>query len=141
MGTSHSMLDHLRLLRQSLSFEGSNHRDFLWFHIHVTILIQLVCHFHIGCKSSLLSYYHIHIHILFRFRFKFKFMFVFMFKFIFNFKFIFTQTNLMFSIQSPVRLPEASHSRDKSFFVSYFHNSSKKSLYPCTCPCSLSFPH
>ena len=98
LGPSHSMIEHLRPLRQSLSFEGSNRRDFLWFHIHVTIVIQLVCHIHIGCKSSLLSYYHIHIHILFRFRFKFRFMFMF--------KFIFTQANLMFSIQSPVRSPE-----------------------------------
>ena len=56
LGPSHSMLEHLRPLRQSLSFEGSNHGDFLRFHIHVIILIQLVYHIHIGCKSSLLSY-------------------------------------------------------------------------------------
>ena len=56
LGPSHSMLEHLRPLRQSLSFEGSPHGDFLRFHIHVIILIQLVYHIHIGCKSSLLSY-------------------------------------------------------------------------------------
>ena len=41
LGPSHSMLEHLRPLRQSLSFsfDGSPHRDFLWFHIHVIILI------------------------------------------------------------------------------------------------------
>ena len=49
LGTSHSMLDHLRLLR---------HQDFLWFHIHVIILIQLVCHIHIADKCW---YFHQHL--------------------------------------------------------------------------------
>ena len=58
---------------------------------------------------------------MFRFKVKFMFMFMFMlmfmFKFIFNFKFIFTQE--VTSHQSPVRLPKASCSCDKSdFFVS-----------------------
>ena len=113
----------------------------------VIILIQLVYHIHIGYESSLLSYtfsssnwnscspfftlvaWIVHVHVRWTW-------------FVFKFKFILTQANLMFSIQSPVRLPEASRSCDKSIFsLSYFHSSSKKSLCTYTCPCSLSFPN
>ena len=40
--------DYLRPPRQRLSFKGSPQPDFLWFHIHVTILIQFVYHVHIA---------------------------------------------------------------------------------------------
>ena len=45
--------DHLRPIRQRLSFECSPQADFLLFHIHVIILIPFVFHFHISWKNSL----------------------------------------------------------------------------------------
>ena len=106
LGPSHSMLEHLRPLRQSLSFEGSPHGDFLRFHIHVIILIQLVYHIHIGCKSSLPSYTFSSSNSnscspIFTLVARRVCVHVWWTLFMFEFKFIFTQANLMFSIQSP----------------------------------------
>ena len=71
-------------------------------HVHLIIMIQFVCHFHIGCKT------------IFQLKFKFKFVFI--------------QAFLILWIQTPIGL-SLHHSCDNSqLFVLYVHNNCKNSF-------------
>ena len=71
-------------------------------HVHVIILIQFVCHFHIGCKT------------IFQLKFKFKF--------------VFTQAFLIFWIQTPIGLSLHHSCNNSQLFVLYVHNNCKNSF-------------